>query len=263
MINKYGIEHIHSRYSKFIDEAKNNVFYGKTTHANEEKPTFVVSDIVSDSMLFISNDISDIFSINNFIGAIHNILELGLKNKFLFRGAITIGDIIYDKERSIFLSKEFNSLAKFEPKMELPTCIIFNEAKEIITEAMYGISVMKDGIIPRGDLPIIKYDVPLKNSKVEDLWCLNYTFFIDNNDLENAKDFLIEPKKSNFKTYLEYIQSIPYDVQILDDEHLPAKYLKVMKSRSGMRVSFLDENMFPCESGAEKTIFTMTGRWKD
>jgi hypothetical protein len=263
LIQDNGIDYVYGRYSKFVDEVKSKTFYRKTTHQNKEKQTFVIAEIVSDSMLFISNEIDDVFSVNNFIGAIHNLLELGLSNNFLFRGAITVGDIIYDKERNIFLSKEFNSLAKFEPKMEIPTCVIFNEAKDIIIESMYGISAMKDGIVPSGDLPIIKYDIPLKEGITQNMWCLNYTFFVNNKVLQNANNFLIEPKKTNFMQYLEYIQQIPYELQVLGEEFLPAKYLRTMKSRSGMRISFLDENMNACEPNNNNISFTMIGRWKE
>jgi len=248
MIENHGIEYVYERYSKFIDEAKTKAFYGKSIHEDQEKEIFMVSDIVSDSMLFVSNDISDAFSVNNFIGAIHNILELGLEHNFLFRGAITVGDIIYDQERSIFLSKEFNSLAKFEPKMEIPICVIFDEAKDIVTESLYGVSTMKNGIIPSGDLPVIKYDIPLKkdpknNIESKDMWCLNYTFFASNETLQKVKDFLIEDKKTNFIKYLEYIKQVPYQLVELDNKFLPIKYLQIMKSRSGMRIAFLNKNM--------------------
>jgi len=291
MIENHGIEYVYERYSKFIDEAKNKAFYGKSIHEDQEKEIFIISDIVSDSMLFVSNDISDAFSVNNFIGAIHNILELGLEHNFLFRGAITIGDIIYDEERSIFLSKEFNSLAKFEPKMEMPTCVIFDKAKDIVTESLYGISIMKDGIIPSRDLPIIKYDIPLKkdsknNIKSKNMWCLNYTFFASNDTLQNVKDFLIGDKKNNFIKYLEDLQDIPYQLIELNDKFLPMKYLQIMKSRSGIRVAFLSKEMsilrssdhfqFPStfialpdsieinyNSNTQKFSYRAIGRWKE
>jgi len=253
MIEKNGIEYVYERYSKFIDEAKTKAFYGTTTHKNQEKETFLVSDIVSDSMLFVSNDIDDAFSVNNFIGAIHYILELGLEYNFLFRGAITVGDIIYDTNRSIFLSKEFISLAKFEPKLEIPICVIFDEAKDIITKSMYGTKTMEEEIILSGDLPIIEYNIPLKkdaetNVSNKVMWCLNYTFFTSTNTLDNVIDFLIENKKSNFIEYIEYVKQIPYQLVDLEDNYLPLKYLQIMKSTTGLRISFLDEKMSVCQT---------------
>jgi len=248
MIEEHGIDYVYNRYSVFIDEAKNKAFYGKTTHQEKEKDTFLISDIVSDSMLFVSNDINDTFSINNFIGAIHYILELGLEHNFVFRGAITIGNIIYDKDRSIFLSKEFNKLAKFEPKMEIPMCVIFDEAKDIISSALYGVETMENGIIPSGDLPIIKYNIPLKEDKFKDMWCLNYTFFASLDTLEKVKNFLIKDKKNNFIKYLEDLKQIPYSLVKLDEAYSPFKYLQIMKSRTGIRVSFLDEKMSVCKT---------------
>lgn len=268
LIDNHGTQYVYDSYSKFIDEAKNKAFYGKSIIKDKEKDVFVISEIVSDSMLFVSNEISDVFSINNFVGAIHTILELGLENNFLFRGAITLGDMIYDKERSIFLSKEYNKLAKFEPTIELPICVIFDEAKNIITDSMYGQTLMQEGIIPRGDLPIIKYNIPLKEYKhttednytkeykCEEMWCLNYTFFSSKETLLKVQNFLSgdENKQTNFVKYIEFIKQIPYPLVILEEKFFPFKYLQIMKSRSGMRVAFLDDKMSVIHAGEHQAF---------
>lgn len=256
LIDKHGTQYVYDSYSKFIDEAKNKAFYGKSIIKDKEKDVFVISEIVSDSMLFVSNEVSDVFSVNNFVGAIHTILELGLENNFLFRGAITLGDMIYDKERSIFLSKEYNKLAKFEPTIELPICVIFDEAKNIITDSMYGQTLMKEGIIPSGDLPIIKYHIPLKEYKYEEKWCLNYTFFSSQETLEKVKDFLSgdKNKQTNFVKYIEFIKQIPYPLVILEEKFFPFKYLQIMKSRTGIRIAFLDDKMSVIHAGEHQAF---------
>jgi hypothetical protein len=262
MIEDKGIDNIYEQYYKFIEKAKTKAFYGKTTHKNQKKDTFLISDIVSDSMLFVSNDINDEFSVNNFIGAIHYILELGLEHNFLFRGAITIGNMIYDIDNSIFLSEEYNKLAKFEPTMELPMCVIFEEAKKVVTESLYGVKLMKNGITPSGDLPIIKYKIPLKQYEhVEndtylkkyihkEMWCINYTFFSNKKTLEQVKKFLSGDvkKQTNFIKYIEFVKTIPYQIIEVEKKLLPLKYLQIMKSRTGLRVSFLDEQMSVCQA---------------
>lgn len=300
MIKEHGIKHIYEQYSKFIDEAKTKAFYGDTFHNGKPKETFLIAETVSDSMLFVSNDINDVFSVNNFVGAIHYILELGLEHNFLFRGAITVGNIIYDKERSIFVSQEFNKLAKFEPTMELPMCVVFDEAKEIITQSLYGIKTMNDGITPSGDLPIIKYEIPLKEYEhvendtylkkymYKEMWCLNYTFFSTQKTLLQVEFFLSGDKKkqTNFIKYLEFIKQIPYQLIELDKKLLPLKYLQIMKSRTGLRVSFLNEQLSVCQASehipfpttfisqpdninigynpdTKKFSFQASGRWKE
>lgn len=72
------------------------------------------------------------------------------------------------------------------------------------------------------------------------MWCLNYTFFSKKEVLSNVKDYLQGPKKENFTKYLNFLSSLPSQ---LEKKYEPFKYLKMMTSRTGLRVSFLDKNM--------------------
>src|SRR5690606_13924113 len=110
------IEEIYKKYSAFVDTAKTKVCFGVPDDYEGPSNNFEISEIVSDSILLVSHDINDVASVNNFIGSIHFFLELGLSSGFLFRGCINQDDIIFDKERRIFLSKEFNEAAKFEQR---------------------------------------------------------------------------------------------------------------------------------------------------
>ena len=262
LMQEKGIDAIYELYVSFIDETKNKTFYG-TEGDNTGRTNFKISEIVSDSMLFISHEINDIYNINNFIGAISHIMELGLIHNFPLRGAISFGDIIYDIQRKIFLSNEYNQITEYEPKMEMPQCVIFDEAKEVILEGIFGRKVLLKGINPKGNLPIIKYSIPLKEKKVDYKWCINYTFFLTRKQIQTASNYLISPKKEHFIKYINFVNKIPYELQVVDKEFSPAKYMKTMTTRSGMRMVFLDENMNGCVPNIKEFTWIAVGRWKE
>lgn len=244
MVEKVGIEEVYNKYSQFVDIAKNKVFFGIPDNYEGPSNNFEISEIVSDSILLVSYDIDNVASINNFIGSIHFFLELGLASGFMFRGCVTKGEIIFDEQRSIFLSKEFNELAKFEPKMNAPVCAIFEGAKATIFSSLFGARLGNSGVLPSKSLPIVKWAVPLKDKITKDLWCINYTFFCDEKQISAAVEYLSgdSTKQKNFIEYLEFLDGLPEDRLISNSRNSDNNHLKVMKSRSGMRVAFANGN---------------------
>ena len=250
-------EEIYNEYSTFIDKAKKNTFYGETHHQNKDKKTFEEHMIMSDSMLFISSDIQDAFSVNNFVGAIQYILELGLEHEVTFRGAIGLdtGEIIYDSSRNIIISKEFNELTKLETKIEMPTCVIRKNAEDLILKSFYGNNSLDKEFQLQSNSSLLKYNIPIKkyssigkdrfkklNNK-EEMWCLNYTFFTCSDTLENIKSYLIAEKKIYFIEYLEYIKTLKYPIQKLAINFFPKCFAKIMISNTGMKIAYLDIGM--------------------
>lgn len=227
-----------------MDIAKNKVFFGTPDDYEGPSNNFEISEIVSDSILLVSHDLGDVASVNNFVGAIHLFLELGLSSGFMFRGCVSQGEIIFDEHRSIFLSKEFNELAKFEPKMNAPVCVIFDEAKATILSSLFGAEIGRSGVVPSKSLPIVKWSVPLKGGIVKDLWCINYTFFCDKKQIATSVEYLAGDlaKQKNFIKYLEFLEAFSEERLISDSQNPDGIYLKIMKSRSGMRVAFANGN---------------------
>lgn len=239
MVEKMGIEELYSKYSQFVDIAKNKVFFGTPDDYEGPSNNFEISEIFSDSILLVSYDIDDVASVNNFIGSIHFFLELGLASGFMFRGCVNQGDIIFDEQRSIFLSKEFNDLAKFEPKINVPVCIVFDEAKVTICSSLFGAEFGIKGVAPSKSLPIIKWNVPLKDNIEKSLWCINYTYFCHKNQISDVVKYLEgdPPKKDNFLKYLKFLDDLHEDRLTPSSGSDDGNYIKVMKSRSGMRVA--------------------------
>lgn len=240
MIEKYGIQEIYNKYSQFVDVAKNKVFFGVPNDYEGPDNNFEISEIISDSVVLVSHDVENVASVNNFIGSIHLFLELGVASGFMFRGCVSQGNIIFDRQRSIFISKEFNDLAKFEPKINAPVCVIFDEAKPTVLSSIFGREAGSGGVTPLRSLPLIKWSVPLKGEIIIDFWCVNYTFFCNNKQIRAAIEYLAGDvaKQNNFIKYLEYLEL--FSEETLDGDN--SNYLKFMRSRSGMRVAFVDAN---------------------
>ena len=249
-------EGIYNKYSTFIDKAEKNAFYGETYHQGKDKKTFEEHMIMSDSMLFISSDLQDDFSVTNFVGAIQYILELGLEHEFVFRGAIglDLDKIIYDSSRNIIISKEFNELTKLETKIEMPSCVIRKNAESLILKSFYGKNILEKDFIFQSNASLIKYDIPIKKySKLdentfkkenykEEMLCLNYTFFSSNEILDNVKRYLIDEKKAHFIDYLEYLSTLTHPILELPINFFPKFFAKMMISNTGMRVAYLDNS---------------------
>lgn len=81
MIEKFGIEEIYTKYSQFVDIAKNRVFFGTPDNYEGPSNNFEISEIVSDSILLVSHDIENIASVNNFIGSIHFFFGIGFDQR--------------------------------------------------------------------------------------------------------------------------------------------------------------------------------------
>jgi len=254
---------VHEKYSEFIDIAKNTVFF-KTEGDNTGRTNFEYAQFVSDSIILVSNPIDDVYNINNFIAAVSFLLEIGFTSKLPLRGAITKGNFLIDNIRDIFISKEFAELVHFEGSQEWSGCAILKSAEEIIIESIFG-KIDKNMLMQKqiGNNLVLSYNVPLKNGSSETLFIINYLVFMTKDKIIEGIDHLIEPKKSNNKKYFEYLNSLPFEYQSLQPEFLPAVTLLMVKTRSGFRVAFLDDQGNPCKPGVDKIMWEAHGRWRE
>lgn len=244
MVEKMGIEEVYKKYSEFVDTARNKVFFGVPDDYEGPSKNFEISEIVSDSILLVSYDVDNVASVNNFIGSVNFFLELGLKNGFMFRGCINQGDVIFDGARNIILSNEFNELAKYEPNLDVPVCVIFKKAKATIVSSLFGEDLFNIGVGPSKSLPVVKFNVPLKGNKEESFWCVNYTYFCHRRDIEEAIKYLEGDtvKKKNFIQYVNYLEILPEERLLANNGSVDGLVVRLMKSRSGMRVAIANES---------------------
>lgn len=260
-LEREKIESLHQQYSGFIDEAKNATFF-TAQGDNTGRKNFDFSQFLFDSIVLVSCPIEDVYNVNNFVGAVSLLLELGFKNKLPLRGAISQGDFLYDQERNIFLSERFPELAKFELKQEWAGCSVLRHAEQTIANSAIGISDISQ--IPaeqtRNQL-FHRYSVPLKNGELFDGLVLNYLFFLSEGEILGGIDYLIPGKKEHNVQYFEFLKSLPLQVQELEQAFLPAVYCAAITTRSGLRIKFADVDGNPCAPGISEFTWTAVGRW--
>ncbi|MBE0472361.1 MAG: hypothetical protein IBX55_22995 [Methyloprofundus sp.] len=104
MLQSLDVELLHEKYSQFIDDIKTMTFY-QAQGDRTGRTNFAHAQIVSDSIILVSNEVDDIYNVNNFIAAVSFLLENGLISRLFLRGAIAYGDFLLDVDRQIFLSK--------------------------------------------------------------------------------------------------------------------------------------------------------------
>ena len=164
LLKRKSLEFVHSKYSRFIDNAKTMVFYA-TQGDNTGRTNFEYAEFLFDSIILVSNPISDVYNVNNFIGGVNYLMETGFIDKLPLRGVITKGNFLLDNERNIFLSNDFSRAVKFEGKQEWTGCIVLEEAEETIISSVFGekaIETLKTEIQLRNN-PVHYYPVPFKN----------------------------------------------------------------------------------------------------
>ncbi|WP_139834223.1 hypothetical protein [Pseudomonas sp. B11(2017)] len=254
------IDGLHEKYASYIDQAKNATFFGAQGDAQGRK-NFDFSQFLFDSIVLVSCPVDDVFNVNNFVAAVSLLLELGFKNRLPLRGAISLGDFLYDSERNIFLSERFPELAKFELKQEWAGCSILEHAEQLILDCVFMEGVTLVDNVTR-EQPVHRYPVPLKGGAVVNYLVLNYMFFLSESEILNGIDFLIKRKKDEVVKYFEFLIGLPVKLQVLTPDFHPAKYAYAMMTRSGVRFKFTDENHEPCSPNLDSVQIVAKGRWK-
>jgi len=232
MLLDNSLDDIYNSYSHFINEAKNKTFFQKPND-QLKRENFYAGKFISDSVLLVSNDTSDIYNVNNFLMAINHLLSLGFKNKFCLRGAIGFGDIILDDENGVFLSKVIPNLLEEEKCQEWSGCTILKNAEELVLNSVGGpnYETQIKNTPTQSDL-ILFYPVRTKNG-IKDSFVLHFPYDISTNQKEDGLNYLIEPKRQNVKMFFEYLESLPKDSLVQPN-------VKLLKTRSGFCFSFIN-----------------------
>lgn len=253
---------VHAKYSSFIDQAKTMTFY-QTVGDNTGRTNFEFAQFWSDSIVVVSNDVTDVYNVNSFIAAVHFLLEIGFTSNLPLRGAIGQADFLIDEERDIYLSKRLPELVRLEACQEWTGCVILESCEQTILESLFGKCTKED--FSRNQLrnnQIHLYEIPLKSGSRK-MFAINFLFFLSLEQIKKGIDHLIEPKKKNMERYLDFLINIPIEIQRLTEEFLPATEVKIMKTRSGIRATFLDKDGNICKPGIDKFQWVAVGKWRE
>lgn len=238
-------------YKKLISEARKAVFRNDTMEGSQtpEVINFEVGEFVFDTIVLVSPPITT-HSACSFILSVVRLMELFAKNNMPLRGAIGIGDYCSDEDTQIFLSNIFKRLSSEEQNQQWAGCVLTPEAEqEIILNVMGAIPTS-----PKQSDILHSLIIPSKSSEETIRWCLNWMYQLEAPDIESLLDYMIgdKSKQTGTRSYVDIINALPDDAQILPEEFHPAVKLKTIKTRASMQVRFENENGISVEPGCKE-----------
>lgn len=253
---RQGMEITTTRYAELISRAKVHMFSPKAVRGSPQAPesNFEYGQFLFDTLVLVSYPL-DIKSAYRFIFATIFLMETFFTDKFPLRGSIGIGDFCKDEAAEIFLSNAFKRLRIDEKNQQWTGCVLLHEAEEIAVSSLLGST--KPESLPRSS-PLHYLSVPTKKPTVEPQrrWCLNWSHFLAPSTIDVGLEQMSgdRDKQRNTLEYLQVVSQLPDDTQILGPEFSPAKRMKVMKARSGLRIKFEDDAGNGVNPGCSYTI---------
>ena len=257
-MDKESTEDVVKMYGQFIADADKTVFNPPNIlpDADDLISNFASSKFVFDSIVLVSHPIEDANSICHFIMAIIQLMENGFTNNLPLRGAISLGNYVEDKANGIFVSSVFKTLHTEEQRLQWAGCCVLDEAIETVLTGLYGHSFSTDS--SQRHLPLVYYPVPVKEIEggitTISRWCLNWSYFLNSDQISKALDYLIEPKQSQTAKFVNFVEMLPGAYKQLIPGHLPPIYVRFMPTRGSCRILFTDELDNPTEPSQEITI---------
>lgn len=226
---------------------------------NQPEPNFEYGQFVFDSLVLVSYPV-DIKSAYRFVFATILLMEIFFAEKFPLRGSIGLGDFCTDKNAQIFLSNACKRLRIDEENQQWTGCVLLPEAEEIVVSSLLG--NVDPNKLPRSS-PLHRLIVPVKNEEPPSRarWCLNWSHFLSPAIIETGLKHMAGdlPKQENTRQYLAALRELSDDTQVLPEQFTPAKKMKVMKARSGLRTKFEDDNGDGVNPGCGYTIAAYEG----
>ncbi len=256
-----GLESTTTRYAELISHARGHMFSPRAVPGspNEPEPNFEYGQFVFDTLVLVSYPV-DVKSAYRFVFASILLMEIFFAEKFPLRGSIGIGDFCADEVAQIFLSNAFKRLRIDEENQQWTGCVLLPEAEEVVVSSLLGNTGPNN--LPRSS-PLHCMPIPRKDSteQPEVRWCLNWSHFLSPAVIEAGLQHMHgDPaKQKNTRHYLGLLSQLSDDTQLLPAEFSPAKKMKVMKARSGLRTKFEDDDGNGVNPGCSWTIAAYEG----
>lgn len=258
---KEGLVETTAAYAELIGRAKGHMFSPKAVPGSPSnpEPNFEYGQFVFDTLVLVSYPL-DVKSTYRFVFATVLLMELFFAERFPLRGSIGRGNFCTDEKGHIFLSDTFKRLRLFEEKQQWSGCILLEEVEDVVLTSLLGWSPHQalHVVLPRS-APMHRLAVPVK-VRPDDLqphWCLNWSYFLAPTTIAAGLKHMAADrvKRDNTTSYIQTVGKLDDDAQVLAPEFLPARTLKTMKARSGVRVKFEDEQGNGVKPGCEQWTF--------
>ena len=234
-------------YAALIDRAKTHMFSPPPIAGspNTPEPNFEYGQFAFDTLVLVSHA-TDVKSSYRFVFATLLLMDLFFTERFPLRGCIGVGDVCGKESGQIVLSDAFKRSDHAGKNQQWAGCILLEEAEAMVLPSLLGHSPDQAQAVrlPRS-APLHWLPVPLKDlaGNRRHQWCLNWSYFLSPSTLAAGLEYMNgDPaKQDNTARYLERLATLDDDAQQLSPEFLPARSMKVMKARSGVRIKFEDD----------------------
>lgn len=247
-------------YASLLREAKVASLSPKPVDGSPSNPTpnFEIAEFVFDTLVLVSKPLSP-QSVGDFVLTTSMLMERFFAQGYPLRGAISLGSVAVDQEPYIFLSDVFKQLSRYGDAQNWAGCVILPEAEDLVIENLLG---DLEGHISQQSSAVYKMFPPWKATEVpqdfldRSFWCLNWSYFLRKETLQEGLSFLKGDHKKfeGTRRYLDQQLALPDDLQELSDDFAPAKVLKCIKIRSSARIGFFDTDGNPSHPKAEFTL---------
>ncbi len=234
-------------YAELIGRAKVHMFSPKAVPGspNDPEPNFEYGQFVFDTLILVSYPL-DVKSTYRFVFATILLMELFFAKRFPLRGSIGKGDFCTDEKEQIFLSDAFKRLRLCEENQQWSGCILLKEVEDIVLTSLLGsLPPNARNVALLRSAPMHPLVVPMKEppADLQPLWCLNWSYFLPPTTIQAGLEYMAaDPvKHDNTASYIQTVGNLHDNAQVLASEFLPAKTMKMMKARSGVRIRFEDE----------------------
>lgn len=214
-------------------------------------PNFEHAHFVFDSVVLVSLPLST-KTASSFVLSTCELVEAFFKDGYPLRGCITIDDVYINDNPHIIVGRRFKELVTRTNDQNWSGCIVLPAAEDVLERELFGVSPASFA----QSSPLVRYRVPWKptTSNVDldyEYLALNWVSMLSKSELENGLLKLLgdSAKHAGTLSFVEHVTSLPSDAQALTQEFLPASHVKVMKSRTQIRLQFNDELGLPIQPG--------------
>ena len=239
-LRREPLEALHRTYADLIDDARTRALDSRDT-SGKPSNNFAWSKFLFDSVVLISNETTGTDGPTNtwkFIGAVVLLHELSFARAMPLRGCVGHGDVLEDADRGILLSPVFPELVKLEKSFQWSGSVLLPAAAECVLRDLHFCA--PEDLPPCASNLLIRYLAPSKTPPLKPLWCLNWVHLSSPAALRSGLEFLNDEKRAPTRAYIDFVESLPAQEQVLPEKFGPAVRVRCQVARSGMRLKFCD-----------------------
>ncbi|KAF0191656.1 MAG: hypothetical protein FD165_1379 [Gammaproteobacteria bacterium] len=239
--NESGLHATMEKYGELIVHARDKIFVSRSTAFPEhDAHHFEATNFVFDTLVLVSHSIDRRGKAAGFMSAVSNIMSVFSLANLPLRGAIGVGDYLYDDKTGLFLSDVFRKLDDAIKQQEWAGCFLLPEYEDYVMPLVLGRYTLDESNQSSG---LYRYPVPRKDGSRKEAWCLNWLDMFVDDDFRSILNYMrADAKKAmHVERFITFYRQLPRDDSLVPSEFVPAKYAKIINFGESKRVSFWNE----------------------